>query len=59
MSDEFYQGQWQAFDRVLSLLNSIDVPEGITPDKMRRHIYGLVHSLRPSGKFHDNSDRAV
>lgn len=51
MSDDAVarQGSWQAFDQVLCLLNSLDVPADMTADQMRRKIYGLVHGLRPGG----------
>lgn len=42
-------GQWRAFDRVLMMLNGLDVPDSMTADGMRRKIFGEVMSMQPSG----------
>jgi hypothetical protein len=44
---QYIRGQWNAFDRILTLLNTIDVPEDISADKMRRRIYHLVFDMKP------------
>ena len=43
----YNRAQWDAFDRVLMLLNGLDVPDNMTADQMRRRIYGLVIEMVP------------
>lgn len=50
MYDNYIKGQWDAFDKIISLLNSIDT-EAKTGLEVRKEIYHLVMDLRPKRRI--------
>lgn len=49
------RGQNEAFDRVLNHLNTIDT-SGMSPNQVRRHIYGEVAAMKPRQALSPNKD---